>query len=305
VSKEDVHLDHFLVLAEGKREELAAHGPVEEGATIETKLVEVGLRDPAAGVGKLDGVDVYVAGAAKLVGKKVKAEIARVLDGTAYAAVVGGVKAADEPITAETEAEKPTRKSTTKKAEAVSVETTTETEAEPMIEDEQEEEKEDEDVAGAEAEAEAEGDADSDAKPKKKTRRGTRGGRGRKRKTAAKSAASASNGAGDPEEVVPVVARIHLPAEDIEEREADVEEAPAAEAESAPADEAPAKPKKKTRRGTRGGRGRKRKTAAAVASGSEDAAPGAPTEPDSEAETAGEWEYVPMSEWGENEEPGG
>ena len=52
---------------------------------VEMQLVEVGLHDPEAGVGKLDGLDVCVAGAAKLVGKKVKAQIERVLDGTAYA----------------------------------------------------------------------------------------------------------------------------------------------------------------------------------------------------------------------------
>ncbi len=216
VSKDDVHLDHFLVLAEGKREELAAHGPVEEGATVEMKLVEVGLRDPAAGVGKVDGIDVYVADAAKLVGKKVKAEIVRVVDGTAYAIPAGRVAAAAGPITAETEAEKPTRKPAAKKAEAGPVETTSENDAEPMSEeDEDDVDEEDVDEPAAEVEAVADGEA----KPKKRTRRGTRGGRGRKRKTAAKSAAATSNGAGDPEEAVPVVAKIHVPADDIEVRE--------------------------------------------------------------------------------------
>src|SRR5207244_5383318 len=71
--KEGVHLDHFLVLAEGKREDLAPEAPVAEGAKLELKLVEVGLHDPDAGIGKLDGMDVAVAGAAKLVGKKVNA----------------------------------------------------------------------------------------------------------------------------------------------------------------------------------------------------------------------------------------
>ena len=44
--------------------------------SVELKLVEVGLHDPTAGVGKLDGgYEVVVAGAAKLVGKKVKATV--------------------------------------------------------------------------------------------------------------------------------------------------------------------------------------------------------------------------------------
>src|SRR5438067_6612525 len=55
VGKEGAHLDHFLVLAEGKRDELAVEAPVEEGAEIELSLGEVGLHDRRAGVGKLDG----------------------------------------------------------------------------------------------------------------------------------------------------------------------------------------------------------------------------------------------------------
>jgi hypothetical protein len=58
------------------------------------------------------------------------------------------------------------------------------------------------------------------------------------------------------------------------------------------------KPKKKTRRGTRGGRGRKRKTgtaAAALAAG----------EPAAEEAPASDWEYVPMSEWGDDVPEGG
>src|SRR5213078_2829352 len=54
VGKADTHLDHFVVLEEGKREELAPAAPVAEGARIELKLVEVGLHDAGAGVGKLE-----------------------------------------------------------------------------------------------------------------------------------------------------------------------------------------------------------------------------------------------------------
>ncbi len=66
-----VHLDHFEVLEQGKLEALKPAAAVEEGASLELKLVEVGLYDPTAGVGKVDGSEVVVAGAAKLVGKKV------------------------------------------------------------------------------------------------------------------------------------------------------------------------------------------------------------------------------------------
>ena len=55
-----VHLDHFEVLEQGKLETLTPKAPVKEGATVELKLVEVGLYDPAAGVGKVDGWDVVV-----------------------------------------------------------------------------------------------------------------------------------------------------------------------------------------------------------------------------------------------------
>jgi ribonuclease G len=176
--KEDVHLDHFLVLAEGKRDELAPKAPVAEGAKIELKLVEVGLHDPQAGVGKVDDFDVCVADAAKLVGKKVDVEIERVLNGTAYATLVTREKEADLPITAESEAEKPTRRPAAKKEEP-----------EPAV---------------------GEAEAGEEAKPKKKTRRGTRGGRGRKRKTTV--AAAAADGTGEPEAVAaPVVAKIHVP----------------------------------------------------------------------------------------------
>src|SRR5881392_700350 len=83
VPKEDVHADHLLVLAEGKREELAPQAPVEEGAQLQLQLVELGLHDPTSAIGKVDGYDVSVAGAAGLVGKKVKVRIERVLDGVA------------------------------------------------------------------------------------------------------------------------------------------------------------------------------------------------------------------------------
>jgi ribonuclease G len=269
VPKEDVHLDHFLVLAEGKRDELASEAPVEEGAKIDVKLVEVGLHDSDAGVGKLDGLDVSVADAAKLVGKTVKVQVERVLDGAAYATLARRTAQADEPITAESEAEKPTRRAATKKTEPAAAEL--------------------EGVEAEDGEEEAVADAEAEPTPKKKTRRGTRGGRGRKKKTATAPSAI-GNGTGEPEDVAPPApAKIHVPDPDLGEEQ----EAPAA-AIAEDGAEAP-KPKKKTRRGTRGGRGRKRKTAASVAStdGREQATAAAATDD----KQAPDWEYVPMSEW--------
>ncbi|MFL5965209.1 MAG: ribonuclease E/G [Gaiellaceae bacterium] len=304
VGKDEVHLDHFLVLAEGKREDLAPQLPVEEGAEIELKLGEVGLHDPQAGVGKLDGTDICVANAAKLVGKKVNVRIERALDGTMYATVVGADAHADLPITAEQEAEKPTRRPATKKP-AVAPE-------EPPAED----------AAGAEAaaddEADPEGEAAADttdgAAAKKKTRRGSRGGRGRKKKPATAAAASA-NGAGDADTVADAaaepVAKIHVPDRELGEETtaADETDAPSADGSDEP------KPKKKTRRGSRGGRNRRKKPVGAAAEGggteatsdngdapaAPDAPAAAPTSetPDAASTDDREWGYVPMSEWGD------
>jgi ribonuclease G len=295
--KEGVHLDHFLVLAEGKRDEIAPSAPVEEGAEVELKLVEVGLHDPGAGVGKLDGLDVCVANAAKLVGKKVKVQIERVLDGTAYATRVDAKKqAGEEPITAEGEAEKPTRKPPARKTEAGA-------EPSPAPEAQEEPAAEEEPEAAEEAAA-----TDGAAAPaKKKTRRGTRGGRGRKRPAAA-GARAADNGAGDAETAA---AKIHVPdpslgSENAPEPDADAAaEQPEQPEPSENGDQAePTAPKKKTRRGTRGGRGRTKKkpaavTTAAAEEGGEAEANG--PEPQESAEPPAEetWEYVPMSEWGD------
>jgi ribonuclease G len=263
VGKDNTHLDHFVVLDEGKREDLAPEAPVAEGATVQLTLGEVGLHDPNAGVGKVDGFDVCVAGAAKQVGKKVNAQIERVLDGMAYATVATKAAArADEPITAEGEAEKPTRVSRAKVVEA---------DAEPEVQAESEE---------AEPEEAAEETPPDEQPAKKKTRRGSRGGRGRKKP----AAAAATNGA-----ATPVEAKIHVPDPDLGEEKA-TEEPPVSA--DVPADGAaegadPAKPKKKTRRGTRGGRNRKKKTPAAVGT----------AEPAAEDAKASDWEYVPMSEW--------
>jgi ribonuclease G len=300
--KPQTHLDHFVVLSEGKLADLAPAAPVGEESEIMLQLVEVDRYDGAAAVGKLDGLDIVVAEAAPQVGKRIKVRVERVVDGRAYAVAVRKAKAVPEPLTAEGEAEKPTRKPPARKG-AVAV-----TEA-----------------AAAEAEAEApepeadepeEAAATDDAqKSKKKTRRGSRGGRNRKKKPATAEAAETDAEAdatpGDGAEPSRAVT-IHVPGDELGREGGAEPEAPAPAELSAEEPEAAdepvtaeaevgeeAKPKKKTRRGTRGGRNRKKKPAAA-ANGAE-AATEAPAE---EPQTAnGDFEYVPMSEWADQLEP--
>jgi ribonuclease G len=265
VPKEGAHLDHFLVLAEGKRDELAVKAPLEEGAEVQLTLGEVGLHDRRAGVGKLDGFDVCVADAASLVGKKVKVRVERVLDGTVYATLARRQAKVQEPITAEREAEKPTRTRASTMKEAPPVE-------EPEAVDEQ--------PAADDAPAEPE---EAEAKPKKRTRRGSRGGRGRKKKAA--PTVAAENGTGAAEEALPAVARIHVPEPDLGADSTDE-----TTADEASAGDGAAPTRNKTRRGTRGGRNRRRRTAATPPG----ANGGDAAEPSVEPPT---WEYVPMSEW--------
>jgi predicted RNA-binding protein with TRAM domain len=253
--KTGVALEHFNVVAEGKLADLAPAGPVAEGEEVRVELVEVGRHDLAAAVAKLDGYAVIVSDAAKLVGKKAKVRVDRVLDGVAYASLVTPAKAAapDGPITAEAEAEKPTRAPRRKKAEPDEPAA----KATPAVEPEPEPEAE----AEAEAEAVAEPEQaaqppSAEEKPKKKTRRGTRGGRNRRRKPAGAATSSAANGEGAPE--VAAVATIHVPDETLGRENGE----PAPSETTASTDgEQPVK-KKKTRRGSRGGRNRRKKPAA-------------------------------------------
>jgi ribonuclease G len=295
--KPQTHLDHFVVLSEGKLADLAPPAPVGEDAEVMVQLVEVDRHDAAAAAGKVDGLDIVVADAAPLVGKRLKVRVERVLDGRAYAVLTRKTKESPEPLTAEGEAEKPTRKPPARKGGAAVAEDTGPAEAEePVVVEEPEPELEGEETPEAEEAAAP--------KPKKKTRRGSRGGRNRKKKPATEAAASASQKG--PEETRAVT--IHVPGEDLgrpaaaEEVEA-ADEPAIAEAEETPeAVEAP-KPKKKTRRGSRGGRNRTKKPAAAAQNGGEASAeqPDAPGEqPDEQPASAnGEFEYVPMSEWGD------
>ncbi|MBA3364586.1 MAG: Rne/Rng family ribonuclease [Actinobacteria bacterium] len=270
-TKDDVHADHFLVLAQGKLEDLMPAAPLAEGASVDIQLGEVALYDPTSAVGRVDGYPVTVAGAAKRVGKKVKVRIERVSDGEAYASLLRPApEPPPAPVTAESEAEKPTRKSRAKKAtvgesegETVTAEIAeTVPEAPPEVPT-----KALVDAPGAEHDGET-GAVDTEEKPKRKTRRGSRGGRGRKRKPAAVEASENGDGQVSTDDLP--APRIHLPdqslgrSEPLPAEDATNDGAVAAEADP-PADGDGERPKRKTRRGTRGGRNRRKKPAAAVA----------------------------------------
>jgi ribonuclease G len=305
--KPDTHLDHFVVLGEGKLADLAPPSPVEEGAELMLELVEVDRHDGSAGVGKLDGLDVVVADASSLVGKKQKVRVERVLDGTAYATLLRRTKKAAEPLTAEAEAEKPTRKPPARKGadggkpEAEAFEADDELGAEAPLEPAEASELQepleatveaadasvDEPEEAEEEDAAAEASA-GETPAKKKTRRGSRGGKKRK-KPAAAGAEAPDDGAepADSEAAVegeePAEAAtaqkkvtIHVPSDDLG-REED-EEAEAAEVSG---ENGAAPTKKRTRRGSRGGKNR-RKRVAAAGNGGEPAADASAEEPSEE-----------------------
>ena len=336
----ETHLDHFVVLSEGKLIDVAPANSVEEGAELMLELGEVDRYDGSAAVGRSDGLEVVVAEAAGLVGKRLKVRVERVLDGRAYAVLTKKTKVAAEPLTAEGEAEKPTRKPPARKGAGA---TTVADEPDDEIAAEAEEVAE-ADVVEAES---SDGDEETPVDPaKRKTRRGSRGGRNRKKPAAAET--TDGEAADEPAKTV----TIHVPDDDLgrkakvmekpvateepvaetEEPVAEIEEPPAV-AEVADGDDAPA-PKKKTRRGSRGGKNRKKKPAAAT-NGSEPASDAEPdvepkAEPELERKPApdpaesggeistkpgrapaalppelaanGDWEYVPMSQWADEVE---
>jgi ribonuclease G len=302
--REHVLLDFLNVAEEGTVEALAPESPVAEGATASVKLVELALHDSGAAVGKLDGLDVNVANAAGLVGRTVKVKVERVLPGLAYASLVERAKVGDEPLTAESLAEKPTRAPAKKKvaegegegegevdettSEAIEIEVDDDTAVlDESVEDESEAEADDEPVA-----AEI-GEDGQPVTPKKRTRRGSRGGR-RRRKPAGATAAAAADGDSDeaadaePEEEGPVSLdeqyadaeapvverapraprtsgpRIHVPDDSLGREDEDEPDDAPASAEGEARAEGDAPPRKRTRRGSRGGR-RRRKPATAGA----------------------------------------
>jgi ribonuclease G len=212
-----IHADHFEVVAEGKLVDLEPSSPLTAGTTVELKLGEVGRYDAGAAVGRIEGVEVLVADAAKQVGKKATVAIGLVLEGQAFATLVSSAVTGDGPITFESEAEKPTRAPAKRKtaAAAPGEELGGEpTEATVAEDDEAADELEPGEIAADEAvghDAEADEDAeagtdgaavgeDGVAPVKKRTRRGSRGGK-RRRKPAAGAAA---NDAADGEELTGV-----------------------------------------------------------------------------------------------------
>jgi ribonuclease G len=306
--KPQTHLDHFVVLSEGKLSDLAPPAPVAEEAEVMLQLVEVDRYDAGAAVGKLDGLDVVVADAASLVGKRLKVRVERVLDGRAYAVPIRKTKEAPEPLTAEGEAEKPTRKPPARKGAARAAEPEVE---EPLTEDEPE------DVESEEAP-----EAEEAPKPKKKTRRGSRGGRKRKKTATPETAELEAGGASEESPEPPRAVTIHVPGEDlgregsvepVEEQPTEPEPAAAEESTTAEAEReiagaldepgrvSAAPPpahaaKKKTRRGSRGGRNRKKKPAATATTNGADASSETASAEESQSAN-GDFEYVPMSEW--------
>ncbi|HEX2304479.1 MAG TPA: Rne/Rng family ribonuclease [Gaiella sp.] len=295
-----VHADHFEVLAEGRRDDLAPESPLEEGAEVEVKLVEIDRHDGSAAVARLDGYDVVLADAAKLVGKKATVKIGRVLDGRVFATLVAA-DSTPPPITFESEAEKPTRAPARRKAgePAHEQDEQDEQDAGPEVEEEPEATAE-EGVAEGEPAPESSEETTAEAPAKKRTRRGSRGGK-RRKKPATAGAEPQDGAAGvdvedapepeaataleDDQERAPSAPsrrrkpKIHVPADgaapqeqaadepapELEVGEASAEE-PFPVEEAAGGDGAPA-PKKRTRRGSRGGRSRKKKPAAANGDG--------------------------------------
>jgi predicted RNA-binding protein with TRAM domain len=296
-----VHLDHVEVVAQGKLETVRPSVPVDEGATVELKLVEVGLHDAGAGVGKIGDYEVVVGGAAKLVGKKVSVTVGRALDDVAFATIADH-DAGPAPITFEAEAEKPPRSQPKKKdARPLVDELPAEDEAAPS---------EDDEVAVAEvvdgADTVPAGSAGSAAK--KRTRRGSRGGRGRKKATTAnleEESVAEGEAASDDGRLAP---KIHVPPPTLgthEIAEGDgVAGASVDEIDETAESAADGQPKRKrARRGSRGGR-RRRKPATngdAVGADGDDA----PIEEVLAADSSSDSGYVPMSDWIEDFEARG
>ncbi len=320
VGVEGEHLDHLRVLDQGTLEKVAPKLPVEVGQQVEVKLGEVGLHDPHAGTGKIGDVDVVVGDAAKLVGKKVAATITAVTEGIAWAELLAPAEAPDEPLTAEAEAEKPTR------ARRSPVRKSAEAPGDVAVDEDAGLPEEGDAVSEAEPEVDegvvavvATEDSDAvPAVPKKRTRRGSRGGKNRKKKPAV--AAAATNGGEPAGQAEPdSESELELDSES-EPAEPDTQSEPEAEpdATSEPTPEQPsagpvihvpdraldgagegddgdgaAPVRKKTRRGSRGGKNRRKKPAGAAGAAVATAEP----------ETAAESEEVSEADVPDTPEP--
>ena len=282
--REGVPHDFFEVLDQGTLEKLQGEAPVAEGAEFQIKLVEVAKHDLRAAMASRDSYTVCVGDAADQVGKSVKVRVERFVDGTAYATLVSKAKDGAEPITAEGQAEKPTRKPPTRRTGGASPKAT-----EPKVE--VKEALAEEPVVPDETDPVVEEAAEKPT-PKKKTRRGSRGGRGRKKAAKPVEAAALEDGDGAvPSDGTAPEPRIHVPDPTLgQEPELPASEPVSADGNSQSEDGEAPKPRKKTRRGSRGGRNRRKKPVAADANGGRETTPAADPEPVSDA-------YVPMSEW--------
>jgi len=282
--REGVPHDFFEVLDQGTLEKLQGEAPVAEGAEFQIKLVEVAKHDLRAAMASRDSYTVCVGDAADQVGKSVKVRVERFVDGTAYATLVSKAKVGAEPITAEGQAEKPTRKPPARRTGGASPKATEpEVEVQGALEEEP--------VAPDETEPVVEEAAEKPT-PKKKTRRGSRGGRGRKKPAKPVEAAAQEDGDGAvPGDGTAPEPRIHVPDPTLgQEPELPASEPVSADGNSQSEDGEAPKPRKKTRRGSRGGRNRRKKPVAADANGGRETTPADDPEPVSDA-------YVPMSEW--------
>ncbi|MGN6429337.1 MAG: Rne/Rng family ribonuclease [Gaiellaceae bacterium] len=292
--REGVPHDFFEVLGQGTLEKLQGDTPVAEGTELQVKLVEVGKHDVNAAMGSRDGYTICVGNAAAMVGKSVKVRIERFVDGTAYASLVSRAQATPEPITAEGQAEKPTRKPPARKTAAPQPADEKRAEEKPAEEKPAKEKPAKEKPAKEKPEPVAEEAAAGEPKPKKKTRRGSRGGRGRKKKTATTKVAAAQEGAA--QDGAAPTPKIHVPEPMLGEQPEEPEPV-SANGGSKPETEEQPQPKKKTRRGSRGGRNRRKKPAAAAGANGGGA--------EAEAEEPPRDDYVPMSEWIDEVEPTG
>jgi len=290
VGREDVHTDHFVVLDQGTVEKVFPATGVEVGQELEVRLGELGLHDAHSGAGKVETIDVVVGSAAKLVGKKVTARITAVGAGIAWAELLSPVEAVEPPLTAEAEAEKPTRaRRPAKRVEAVEpaapaddVEEVAALEVQDVeeLEDEADESSTDASEADGAEDGETEVGDGTEAPKKKRTRRGSRGGRNRRKPPVAldadgvpieaepgsESVDAADEGDDDDdgveaegiEDAEPAAdeprrgPRIHVPDSDLGSDEGETD------------GDGPAPARKRTRRGSRGGRNRRKKPAVAV-----------------------------------------
>ena len=181
-------LDHLVVAAEGSVEATKPVTPVEEGDELELTLVEVGLYDSHAGVGKVGEYEVNVPGAAALVGKKVKVRIERALKDSAYATLTELGQEPYQPLTAESVAERPTRAPAKKAQPKAQAEPTPAVETPVVVEPERPPV-----TTVAESSIVESGAEEGPPRPKKRTRRGSRGGR-RRHKPAQAGGANAATG---------------------------------------------------------------------------------------------------------------